>query len=348
MLFLGSAQAQEFHRSWSKSLRFLAPLRADWNEESRPAYFNGVLYVASLRGEVAAVKAETGEIIWQKRLKGAIPYGLAADANGVYFGLDDGTFRCLAAADGAEKWNLAIRSAVVSQPTIAEGVVYFMAGDDSLYAVETVTGQWKWQYNRGLKKQISILGLPAPLVIKGTVIIGLTDGLVVALNAKSGELQWGTHVGEITRFEDLDATPVISDNSIFVAKYEGGVFAVSLQGGDIIWKNEGNSIYPLASRENLVIYADLDGVIHALNRSDGKEAWKASCKHGGIPTGPVIVGKSVILSDSLGHIHILDLATGKELKRLHIWGGFHTTPIIVENQIYLINGRGKVFSFKIE
>lgn len=348
MLFLGPAQAQEFKHLWSKSIRILAPLRADWREEARPAFFDGILYAASLRGEVIAIHADTGKIKWRKRLKGLIPYGLAADANGVYFGLDDGTFRSLAAEDGAEKWQLVIRSAVVSQPTISEGTVYFMAGDDSLYAVDTVTGQWKWQYNRGLKKEISILGLPAPVVVKGSVIVGLSDGVIAVLDGKSGELLWGAHVGEIARFEDLDATPAISDNSLYIAKYGGGVFALSIQGGELIWKKEGESVYPLASHENLIIYADLDGVIHALNRSDGKEVWKASCSGGGKTTGPVIVGKNVIFSDSLGHIHILDMATGDELKRLHVWGGIHTTPIVVEDRIYLINGRGKVFSFKIE
>ena len=123
MLFLGSARGAEYKHLWSRSTLFLTPLRADWAEGSRPAYFNGVLYAASLRGEVIAIEADTGNLLWRKRLKGTIPCGLAADANGVYFGLDDGTFRSLAAADGSERWQLTIRSTVVSQPTIAGGIV---------------------------------------------------------------------------------------------------------------------------------------------------------------------------------------------------------------------------------
>lgn len=346
MLFLGTPPANA-KKAWCTAVAPMAVFRADWDEMAPPAYYNGKLYVASMRGIISALDAQTGSVIWSKKIKRVVPSGLSADDFGVYFGLSDGTFRCFSADNGEEKWQITLSSAVFSQPTVSDDTVFFLTGDDTLYAVNAKNGEWKWRYRISARRDMTILGLPAPLVMNDIVFAGFSNGVLVGFNKTKGEEIWGTRISDYTRFEDLDATPTQTEGLIFTASYEGGIAAVPMDGGKPIWKIEGGSYQPLAVSDKYLIYTGKDNKLHAVNIKNGQELWNADAPKNARLTGPAVSGDKTVCGDSLGNIHIYETATGKKLGRLSVWGGVRITPLAVGDKVFVLTGRGAVYSIVI-
>ncbi len=342
MLFVNVGQGAP-KRIWATYIAPMGPLGADRQEKGRLDCTGDTVYAATQRGKLAALDAETGKIRWKSGLK-AKPNGVAADDNGVYLGLEDGTFRSYYAETGELMWTMELKSSVVSKPAVWNGIVYFITGDETLYAVDAATGKWKWQYSRDTRKQMTIMGLPAPVISDGVVFAGTGDGLLVALDALTGKLKWGKKPRRSpARFEDADATPLVAEKSVIMAIYDGGVFSVDREAGTINWGFERGSIMPISSDDNLVIVSGQDNAVHALNPVNGDEKWSYST-HGGRPdyTGVVSYNGRVLFGSSWGKVRVLDAESGEVIEKFHTWGGVYSTPAICDGVAYVLNGRGQV------
>jgi outer membrane protein assembly factor BamB len=105
-------------------------------------------------------------------------------------------------------------------------------------------------------------------------LIFTTDelGLIYAINAKTGDLEWAERDEEWSR----SAIPTIAGDAIYFANAQG-VVALSWKDGTIRWKHPiphgASESSPLIVKDRLFIAA-YDGFAYALNLDDGSEIWK--------------------------------------------------------------------------
>jgi outer membrane protein assembly factor BamB len=115
--------------------------------------------------------------------------------------------------------------------------------------------------------------------------------------------------------------PVITGHHVYVgssgtewnqADEKDGVYALELFSGKQSWffptKTDANGV--AFSRCRIVATVD-DGSVYGIDSRSGAQVWKFQAK-GKAYTNPLILGASVLVGDSTGGIHMLDLATGKE------------------------------------
>ena len=155
-----------------------------WNAgpvESSPAVANGVVYVGSDYGNVYALDAHTGALVWVYAIGTAVGSSSPAVANGVvYVGCTDGNVYALDAGTGAKLWNYTTGSMVSSSPAVANGVVYVGSNDKSVYALDAQTGTELWSYATGAPVDSS------PAVANGVVYVGSADGNIYAFGLPKG------------------------------------------------------------------------------------------------------------------------------------------------------------------
>jgi outer membrane protein assembly factor BamB len=135
----------------------------DYAFNSSPAVANGLVYAASDDGNLYALNASTGALVW------GYPSGAGstpAVANGVVY--VDGVY-ALNATTGALLWT----SPFGSFPAVADGVVYSVGGND-VYALNASTGALLWSYATGGTVSAR------PAIANGVVYIGSDDGNVYA------------------------------------------------------------------------------------------------------------------------------------------------------------------------
>jgi outer membrane protein assembly factor BamB len=146
---------------------------------------------------VGAFAASTGECAWREFPQlGSTAISAPAAAEGiVVVGSADRFVRGLAAEDGEERWSTLALSlfSPLSAPAFPPGTVYVADLGGGLYRLDADNGTRVWSY------QFNEVVLGSPVVSGDTVLLGLNDGRLVAVNAESGHLVWqgGTSPGQI-------------------------------------------------------------------------------------------------------------------------------------------------------
>jgi len=91
---------------------------------SSPAVADGKVYIASYRGIVYCLSADTGAKIWSYTTGSRVESSPAVADGKVYIGSDDHNVYCLNADTGAKIWDYTTGSIVFSGPVVADGKVY--------------------------------------------------------------------------------------------------------------------------------------------------------------------------------------------------------------------------------
>ncbi len=147
-----------------------------------------------IAASVVALDAGTGEQVWSFNPR--VPTNLAsiAAADGptvvVSFrdgNATDGAIYGLDASDGSKRWSgrLTSLTSPFSAPAAAGGSVYVAGITGGLERIDSATGErvWLFQYNQQELRS-------SPVVVGDTVLLGLGDGSLGAVDTGSGHLVW--------------------------------------------------------------------------------------------------------------------------------------------------------------
>src|SRR5260370_35597413 len=102
----------------------------------------------------------------------------------VYVGSDVQTLYALDTSTGQKRWSFQTSDTIKSSPTVADGLVYVGSADHSLYALDASTGQKRWSYQTGDVIESS------PAVADGLVYVGSADDSLYALHVSTGQKDW--------------------------------------------------------------------------------------------------------------------------------------------------------------
>lgn len=142
---------------------------------------------------VGALSASTGECAWRVFPQlGSSAISAPAAAEGIVLvGSADRFVRGLAVEDGQERWTSLALSlfSPFSAPAFPPGTAYVADLGGGLYRLDAADGARVWSY------QFNEVVLGSPVVSGDTVLLGLNDGRLVALNAATGHLVWRVGTG---------------------------------------------------------------------------------------------------------------------------------------------------------
>ena len=158
--------------------------------------------ISSRIGTLVCLDRSTGEVKW--KFEGdddllpvfctpTVSDGRVYCGEGLHTDKDCRLF-CVDAATGKPAWDkpFQTKSHTEGAPAVANGKLFFPAGDDGLFAVDAKTGAKLWQFPGGKDKGIHIDAAPAVSGNRVFVGSGLYSFVAVCLDAKSGEEKWRT------------------------------------------------------------------------------------------------------------------------------------------------------------
>ncbi|MCI0700008.1 MAG: PQQ-binding-like beta-propeller repeat protein, partial [Planctomycetia bacterium] len=255
-------------------------------------------------GRILAINRHSGKVEWSVDAPGMkAVFCTPTVANGkVYCG--EGMHHhtgcrlfCANAKDGSDGWEKPFRTASHTEgaPAVANGKVYFPAGDDGLFCADANTGAQLWQFPGGKEKGIHIDAAPA--VSNGTVFVGsgLYSYVAVALDANTGTEKWRTDL-KLRAF----GAPLVSGSKVFYGvgtgnmgadthhyteegpdtetKAAGAVVCLEAASGKEQWRYDlPKSVHTGLAADAFSVYAGArDGCVYALDRKSGKLRWRAS------------------------------------------------------------------------
>lgn len=157
-------------------------------------------------------------------------------------------------ATGKERWRHypTIPARYRSAPTVADGRV-FLQGEGSLEVLDLATGNLLWKDSLGGNEG---RGTPA---VSGSVVVSPIGGSgIAAYDVASGQRLWSTTGGPV------EASPLISGETVYVGSKDGRFSAVDLHTGKVTWsRNIGTWVNSSAAPTgNLVLVGAYDGNVY--------------------------------------------------------------------------------------
>lgn len=172
----------------------------------------------------------------------------------------------------------------------------------------TVEPRWVSRIGEGSEG----LRLDLQPLIDGELIYGVAfSGDVVALDRRSGKVQWQHQLPT-----HLTTAAVDGGDRLFIGG-EGRMFALSKQGGALLWEVTTASeviVAPLLVDDQLLVRS-IDGTLMVLDPNNGAERWRYSWSLPSLTlrgeSPPLVVDDMVLIGTASGHIIALGLAQGE-------------------------------------
>jgi len=317
-----------------------------------PAVDDGVVYAASYKGEIIAVKLNTGRRVWRKRLRLPLSAGPGAGFGMVVVGSSMGDIVALDAATGRELWRTRVNSELLSAPAISKKMVVLRSVDGHLRGLDAENGKEAWSVEQPVPR-LSLRGIATPVIAKEAVVSGFDNGKIVAVNLDTGDTLWDATLAaphgrtELERLDDIDcAVDVVGDN-VYATGYHGRTAQLSLDSGQIWWAHDMSSDHGLAVDAENVYVSQADGVVVALRGRDGSVVWRNDkMKWRGL-SAPVLTRTAVVVADYQGYVHWLDKATGELVARTRVSKyRVSNAPVAVGDTVVILNDGGDLAAFR--
>lgn len=213
---------------------------------SSPAVVGGRVFFGSGDGNVYAIDAKAGILIW-KFPTGDVVHASPAVVNGtVYIGSWDGNLYAIDADSGQQKWvfkggqDPAIHNQVGFQgsPAVVDGTVYVGCRDAHVYAIDAATGRKKWDYPTS-KSWVNV----TPAVRDGLVYAATSDSSrFFALDARTGRLRFNVDAKAY-----VFSSPALAGSLAYFGSHNGRLYAVDAKTGALAWQfqSDGSKADPM-------------------------------------------------------------------------------------------------------
>lgn len=274
-------------------------------------------------GELVALDAASGAVLWRQRVDAPISGAPATDGQAVYVSGRDGSAWAVDAADGKVIWQVvgtpgSAAYVGTAAPTVGDRAVIFPSSGGDLMAVLKIGGGTKiWQASLAGKRLGRAYALTPDVtgdaVIAGkTLFAGSGSGRTVAMSASSGERIWSAGEGAL-------GPVAVAGGSIFLVNDEAKLVRLDAATGTPIWSVEMPYYTKDKIKRRKAIYAHY---------------------------GPVMAGGRIIVVSSDGILRVFDPADGSLAYTAEIPGGAAAQPAVAGGTLYVVGGNGQLHAFR--
>lgn len=319
-----------------------------------PTLIDGVIYVASSDGEVAAINAANGARLWRVELERPLSGGVGYHNRSLYLGGADGSVLQLSAEDGAVEWEAAVSGEVLAAPVVSDDWVIVQTYDGKLLGFRSGAEEPSWTFTSDVPV-LTLRGTSAPILFGGNAIAGFGDGKVVAVDVDSGNVSWEARIGvpqgssEIDRIVDVDGAMTQQGIELFVASYQGRVAALDSRTGRKLWQQNVSSVTGTNVGFGNVYVADVDGTLSAFLRTGQGVRWQNIELGYRELSRPTPVSSYVATVDFEGYLHLLSQVDGQIVGRSKIGGDAARADMIADSgRLIIYADNGQLLAYELE
>lgn len=337
-------------REWTRQTREHSPEADRGSEFSNPVFFENTLIFGNQTVGLQSIYPMSNQPRWELAIPGGVLGELTVSGTSVYFGGGDGFIYAVDAETGRVLWKYEVRNPRVSRPTVKDGRLFITTTDDSVYALDAGTGKWLWHYRRKSSPVATTRNAAQPVIDEREVLTGMSDGFLIALSLDDGQLKWERKIHQGTKFTDVDASPVLDGDRLYVPSYDGGLYCLKRKGGEVIWRFDSGGAHEVTLEGDVIYLPSSDGYVYALQKSQGKLLWKFELDRG-TPTTLIPTERHLIFGSSFQYFYVVDKASGKGVYRYNVGygSGFAGAPAYdsANRRLYVLSGGGNLMAFKL-
>lgn len=203
-----------------------------FNQQSAKGRFIGspmvsgdTVYVSSTDGNLYALGATDGKLKWTFKGRNSFWSQPATDGKLIFQAGMDHYLYAVDAAKGSKRWELDLGGPVLGKSVLSEsGIIYTSTLNSEILAIDTATQKVTW------RKKIVGNTWSGPLLYKNKLYFGTDQNKVYILNAADG-----AEVKTVDAGGSVIATPVYTQDAVFITTETGEAFSLSLDGFNKTW-----------------------------------------------------------------------------------------------------------------
>ena len=307
--------------------------------------------LASDSGEVVAIDARTGKDLW--RFNAGTPLSAGVGSDGRWSAVVSRTNDLIAIEGGREVWRMTLPVQVFTAPLVAGNRVFVLAADRSVHAFDAATGQRLWMQQR--PGEALVLRQQGVLMAMGNTLVTGLGGRVVGFNPDNGSISWeaplasprGTN--DVERLVEIVGRTSRIGDSLCARAFQATVGCIDAARGTVSWTQAANGNEGVDGDDKAVYGVESNGTIIAYKRGDGAKLWSSNRLQYRQLTTPLVLGRSVVVGDSTGLVHMLSREDASPLNRMTTdKSGVASAPVAAADTLVVVTRDGGIFGFRPE
>ncbi|ASI68721.1 outer membrane protein assembly factor BamB [Diaphorobacter nitroreducens] len=308
-----------------------------------------VVTVASANGDVAAIDARTGGDVWRTRLNQPLASGVGSD--GRWTAVVSKGNQVIALDGGREIWRKPLPAQAYTAPLVAGKRIFVLAADRSISAFDAATGYRLWSQQR--PGEPLVLRQGGVLMAVGDTLVAGLSGRLVGFNPDNGVVRWeaplasprGTN--DVERLVEIVGRTSRVGDSLCARAFQASVGCIDASRGTVSWTQPASGGVGIHGDDTMLFGTESNGTVIAWRRTDGARAWTSDRLQFRKLTAPLVLGRSVVVGDDTGLVHLLSREDAAPLNRLTTDGSaIAAAPAVAGDTLVVVTRKGGVYGFR--
>ncbi len=305
--------------------------------------------VASTDGTILAADARTGNELWRTKLSVPLTAGVGSD--GRWTAVVSQGNELVVLETGREQWREPIPAQVYTAPLVAGKRIFVLAADRTVLAFDAATGRKLWSQPRS--GEALVLRQPGVLMAVGDTLVAGLSGRLVGMSPDNGSVRWESPIAnprgtnDVERLVELVAPASRVDQNVCARAFQAGVGCVNVRNAAVQWTQKSSGAQGLDGDASALYGTQSNGSVTAWRRNDGEAVWTTQRLAYRQLTAPLLLGRSVVVGDGSGLVHLLSRDDGSPLTRLETDGsGIQVHPVEAAGTLVVVTRKGRIYGFR--
>ena len=232
-----------------------------------PLINEGIVYAGHNAGFMQAYELENGRVIWSEFDGSAYHAGAIAYKDQVIYGTVQGRVISRHGIMGTIKYSVDLGASVETKGVVHNGRIIFQLRNHQIFCLDVETGKILWAYKRSVPYLTTLQRASAPIVYKEKILVGFADGTFAALSLEEGVLLYETKLTTATKFVDIDNTPFIYEDKVYISPSGGQLSLIDPNTGKILRTSDFSTSRAPILRDDQLIFGTPNGEIILADKS---------------------------------------------------------------------------------
>ena len=223
--------------------------------------------------------------------------------------------------------------------------------DTRITAFDAASGERRWRY----QSQVPALTVRAASSMRFSpagILVGQSNGRLLALDGQGKTIfdivvAQPKGITEVERLCDVVGTPLVDQNMMCAAAFQGGILCISAKDGRPLWRAAVDAVSGPVTDGGRVYVTTSRGEINAYDYATGELVWQNSALLWRSPSAVAVLDEVIAVGDYDGVVHFLDPKTGKFVGRTSVDGAVRVPPISLGNGAIFQTDEGQISSITV-
>jgi outer membrane protein assembly factor BamB len=312
-----------------------------------PLIHDDIVYAGHNQGKMEAFELENGRLIWSEKDGSSYHAGAISYNDQIVYGTTQGRVISRHAIMGTIKYSVDLGAAIETKGVVHNGRIFFQLRNHQVLCLDVETGKILWGYKRSVASLTTLQRASTPIVYKDKVLVGFADGTFAALSIDEGNLIYETKLSNGSKFVDVDNTPFVFEDKIYIAPVASVLSVIDPLTGKVIKQTDFSTSRAPFVRGNDLVFGGLNGEVILTDRNLNVQMTKTVTK--GAITNMVDYKNHIAISSTSGEIVLLDkktLEVVETFKLGHSYSAVFGEMISTGKNLVFISSRNRLYLIK--